>query len=201
MVEITAKNPYEAMLLARSHAINEYAMVEQQLCRLFSKLTETEPGVAALIFFKITNARVRLDIMNTLFKRKVPKEFRPFWNSLQTFTFELSKERNLIVHWVQKADWGVQPTQTPKTMPDDSILATANLYWQNENSPTKSVEDVLAFADRCKFASLMLGMFLFSMDDLRDERLAEWREICSKAIVYPPTDPEVQFEPSVWRRS
>lgn len=199
-MEITTKNPYEAMLLARSHAIDEYAMVEQQLCRLFTRLSETEPGVAALIFFKISNARARLDIMDKLFKRKMSAEFRPFWNSLTKFAFSLSAERNQIVHWVQKTDWGVQPSKTPNTVPDDSTLSGANLYWQDENSPTKSVDDVLAFADQCKFASLNISMLISVLDGHHDDKLQKWRDICLQPMLYPPTDSEVAITPSVWHR-
>ena len=199
-VEIKTKDPYEAMMLARSHAIDNYAMVEQMLCRLFERLSGTEPGVAAEIFFKISNARVRLDIMHNLIKRKKPAEFRLFWNSLKKFAIKLSNERNQIVHWVQNADWGIILSKEEKDFPDDSRLSGANIYWQNKNSPTKSVEDVLDFADRCRYASTRIGMFVSVMDgDLNHEPKALLESFLAP-LEYPPIDSEFAVTPSKWIR-
>jgi hypothetical protein len=61
--------------IERAKAIEAYAKLEQALCSLFAAWLNIKPEIAALVFFKITNASARLDILDLLFEKQSKSEY------------------------------------------------------------------------------------------------------------------------------
>jgi hypothetical protein len=49
----------------RARAINEYANVEQSLCRLFVVPLGTDLQLGAIVFYRITNSRSAIKLLRT----------------------------------------------------------------------------------------------------------------------------------------
>ncbi len=87
--------------IARGRAIQSYAMLESDLCVLFTSLLETRQDLAGIVFFKITSARYRNLIVEKLIKRHYGSEYNHFWNSIKKLLVKADQRRNEIVHWTE----------------------------------------------------------------------------------------------------
>jgi hypothetical protein len=63
--------------VARALAIESYAQLETQICFLFGSLLETTDDKASAVFFRITNARSRNEMLEELLRKTHPT-FMPF---------------------------------------------------------------------------------------------------------------------------
>jgi hypothetical protein len=95
---------------ARGKAIQAYATLEQSLASLLAFLSDTDPVVAATIFFKVSSADSRCKILEKLFRRKFQDRYNLFRNTLFDQLRPTDHERNSIVHWnaVAAFDGGTQ---------------------------------------------------------------------------------------------
>ncbi|MBZ0218057.1 MAG: hypothetical protein K8F25_15985, partial [Fimbriimonadaceae bacterium] len=93
--------------IARSSAIQQYATLEQSLCQLFSSLLGTPQNLGAIVFFKITAARYRLEIIEKLIKKTGKTEYLEFWGGVQSECNKLDNTRNNIIHWNISTDLNV----------------------------------------------------------------------------------------------
>src|SRR4051794_30862433 len=95
----TAAFESDDFLVVRAAAIQSYADLEQGTCRLFAHLTGLSDRVAGIIFFKLSNARSRLAILERLKRLKYGNTFSLYFNSLTKEIQRLDGTRNNIVHW------------------------------------------------------------------------------------------------------
>jgi hypothetical protein len=99
--------------IARADAIQSYTGLEQTLCELFSYLSDTNPAVAGTIFFRLTNASSRSDILHKLMRMKHGDEYRLFFNSVLKLVRLMDGIRNEIIHWHMLGFGGEGPDGKP----------------------------------------------------------------------------------------
>jgi RecB family exonuclease len=89
----------DVFLVARANAIQAYAKLEFSLSIVFSRLLGTQPDIAGLVFFRITNTYQRNGILEDLKKHRFGNEYNLFWNSIMKIIRQIDQRRNEIVHW------------------------------------------------------------------------------------------------------
>jgi hypothetical protein len=96
-------------LVLRSLAIEQYATLEQALCRLFADLMRAPLDRMAIVFFRINNARSRNYFLQQLLEKEHGDKYNLYWNGkrpgynnvpgLIGSIRYLDGTRNKIVHW------------------------------------------------------------------------------------------------------
>jgi hypothetical protein len=101
--------------IARALAIEAYAALESALVVLFARLLDTTNDKAAIIFFKITNANARNEILGGLLEETHQSKYHTYWHGqagaqgqkkitgLLALIPQLDQQRNFIVHWHQSS--------------------------------------------------------------------------------------------------
>ncbi len=178
-------------LLARGRAVESYALFEQSLASLYAGLMGILPAYAGITFFRISNARSRLAILERLLEKRHGATYDIFWTSISGKLQALADERNRIVHWTSVAEIGLhgggqQPTRL-------STLAPPNIWDRTVNTPKIVIEDLFDFILKCDYYSRLINLFWLltsgEMERLQThnpEVIATWREIFQKQVVYPP---------------
>jgi hypothetical protein len=172
----------------RAMAIQSYALFEQALGDLFAGLSDTNPIVAGIIFFRL-NASTRSPILEKLFRHKFHSQYNLFRNSLIKALRPLEGERNEIVHW------NVTNQITPNddgTMTGTLYLEAPSLWTPDENVRRWGIDDLRAFQPKCAFFAGVVRMFS-SIVIYRREFYGfppnfsdAWRDIFQQPLVYPP---------------
>jgi hypothetical protein len=180
---------------ARGRAIQGYASLEQALCAILSLCTDTKFDVAAAIFYKITAARARNDIVAKLLKKKFGGTYNLFWNSIfARLKGHLDTQRNNIVHWSALATIGSDEHDQMKV---EVCLKPAS-YWDDPNGEFErlTAADMEAFEDECDFWARLIGQFgtimSGSLDHVADFDKAPWLAIFQQPLAYPPPDSHPQ---------
>lgn len=179
MATVSFKGSADQIATLRGRAINTYAGLEQFLCNAFIRFGEMEPEVASIIFFKITNARSRNEILDKLKKRAWKDQYNIFWNSLVKEINQIDGKRNEIVHW---------HTRTNLSGDKDKLVSSFGLQPGSlySESPPKTAEDLEEFIVRCGRCADALNMFTMALYDL-PQILAQppWPEIFQLPLTYP----------------
>lgn len=169
----------------RAKAIQSYASLEQSLCGLLASLGNIDPEVAGIIFFKISSADSRNKIIEKLFKRSHKGQYNLFINSLITQLRPIDLKRNEIVHW-NTAQNVSGPSQSDWSL----SLIPPNFWVRDENSPSITIQDLVAFANKCSFYSRLINMLSLVLDPRHQESAASiretWLEVFAQPITYPP---------------
>ncbi|WP_425069044.1 hypothetical protein [Reyranella sp.] len=166
----------------RGHAIQAYATLEQALCSLMAQFGNMAPRTAGTIFFRISNTRTRLRIVEELMKASVGNPYPDFWKQVQSLVGGLDGQRNEIVHWhtVQ----GVHVTEKGGTL-TGLTLAPPNFWAQSPAAHT--VETMKDFVQKCAFTSSLLNMYgSLLAGHLSGDAEKTWRGIFLQPVVYPP---------------
>ena len=184
--DVARKASEDQFWALRGHAIQAYASLEQSLCRLLAYLGAMSGEVAALIFFRITSTQARNTILEKLFRYKFGDKFNLFRNSLISQLRPIDTERNEIVHWNTVNNVGVG--EGGLSTISVTLRPPAFIYNIN-NSPEKTVDDLIEFMQKCSFYERLLNMFIPTTDDSYDmpgfDKIP-WLSIFSQPIVYPP---------------
>ncbi len=182
---------------ARGRAIQGYAGLEQALCGIFSLCTGTTFDVAATIFFKISAARSRNEIIKKLIRKRFGATYNLFWNSVwDRLRKHLDTRRNEIVHWSALATVG---SDEHGQMTVELCLKPAS-YWDDPlgDFPRLSAGDMLAFEDECDFYARIIGQFGTTMSGALDASesfdKAPWLAIFQQPLSYPPPNTHPQFQ-------
>lgn len=170
----------------RGFAMTYYATLEQSLCGLFAALSDTTPNTAATIFFKITNTRSRMTILDKLFKAKV-RGYRAFWNSVSKEVGQLDQKRNEIVHWAVSVDIS---DGRPGLEGRRFVLIPPNFWSDASESPELDDEALMVFMDRCDVFARALNMFVLAcLTQPSEPVLQSWRDTCLEPLKHPiPAD-------------
>ena len=169
--------------IARSSAIQQYATLEQSLCQLFSSLLGTAQNLGAIVFFKITAARFRLEIIEKLIKKTGKIEYLEYWKGVQVGCNKLDNTRNNIIHWNISTDLNLTEAGTEVT----AVSLIAPNFWDFDMSGAVTLEKLANFASEADFISRSLNIFHSHVFGGLDQGDA-WREIFRKPLVYPPQE-------------
>jgi hypothetical protein len=198
--------PPDTFWILRGKAIQQYAVLEQSLCRLFGTLAGISPGVAAIIFFKITSNDSRMAILEKLLTnkhelgtccrdasqtcifrvQKAGPEAPSFWTSFAKAIRTNDLQRNEIVHWI-----AAPHNLFVESKPNEWVLAPMNLTgWgmSGESVLPYNADRIFAFTEKCKFLGdlcLWISRFLDRQSRWTDEKRNTWLEIFQRPIIDP----------------
>lgn len=162
----------------RGFGIAQYAYYEEALCTLYAHLLGVTPAVAGITFFRINNARARVDILEKLLSHAHGLKYRRFWASMKSGLRRLDETRNRVVHWTTI----VTHAETPVVS-----LNPPNHWDANENTPSMLIEDLAAFADECQFFCNTLAYFTYHLEG-KSFVTAAWAEVFEQSVQYPPPE-------------
>lgn len=210
MPQFETDDPGIAILVARANAFSAYSSFENSLCESFAKLTGMDRDVAGLIFYKINNYRTRDTIIEKLIRRRFNKVYNASWSSIFRLSKQLSDRRNELAHWQERASVSIEDGILNIDVADDVVLVPPNMWWQSENTPTRSINDIFETANALDYLGRTIGMFnLLLMDGLlisehvisgRLDAVNTWHKRFLEPIPYPPPeDHPLHMNPSVWR--
>ena len=189
------------LMLARATALEAYAGVEQSLSMLLGVALGTDTQSAAIVFFRITNAKSRNQIIEALLQKRFGSEFDAFWfgipntpqkRGLMTLVNQLDSRRNEIIHWHTVTEINVD-TDPPTAI---AALGPPN-FWQGSASRI-DVAELREFIQRADFVSRAINMFSIHHGQFENPSplTDAWREIYRQPCVYPPasTHPLARIE-------
>lgn len=178
--------PATRPVLARAHAIDAYARLENWLCLLLARLLGVDAKIAGIIIYRIANARSRLAVLEALIKESHGREYSTFWNSLARELKKVDDTRNQIVHWhTQTVAIGEHiPTEPRKTK---TVLVPANVHARDDNTPVLGEDEINAFIKHADFIGQLIAHFQAYLGGQYPEPLrSTLRQIFHEPIVYPP---------------
>lgn len=146
------------------------------MCCLFAHLMGIPLSLAGIPFFRLNNARARLDIIDRLLKKKCGTTYKVFWASVKAQLKQLDEQRNKIVHWTTVVTHYDQPVVS---------LIPPNHWDADENTPSLSESDIGEFASRCTFYCNTLSYFLYHLEG-KPFVSEQWAEVFQQPVVYPP---------------
>lgn len=181
------------LMLARSRALEVYAGLEQSLCMLLSVTLRTDMSSAAIIFFRVANAKSRNQILESLIKKRYDGAFNDFWfgvpgtpnkRGLMSLVRDLDSKRNEIVHWhtMTSIDVGSNPpTRTASLVPPN--------FWQGQSSQI-TIGDIGEFCRKADFTSRSTTMFCAHHGGFENPSpITEiWHRIYQRPCTYPPAN-------------
>lgn len=151
------------LLIERARAINAYASIETALSTLLAQLLGTDDESAAIVFFRLPNARSRNAIIEALLKKRHQATYDIYWNGvpktadnrgLFDLIRELDQRRNEIIHW---------HTSNYIRIEDGGVVAEAQLtppnFWTRSDHPRLTDNDLRAFSAKADFVSRSVVMF------------------------------------------
>lgn len=136
---------------ARADAINAYAGLELELCRLFGLLTKIESDTAHLIFFRIVNYRARNAIVGDIIKKEFGKTYQVYWRSMFKMIGRLDQKRNAIVHW-----------HIGGSLKDERIIPALRSpleSFPSLESPGLRYEEIAEFTEQARFVAVSIFFF------------------------------------------
>ena len=188
----------------RGKAVHAYANLEQALCRIFSLVSNTTPWVSATIFFRITNARARNDILGKLIRRHFSNgAFNKFWDSILEAMSTIDRQRNEIVHWGTQTKLTITSPRDGNTraqLSSPAVILRPPRFWADfgDTHPQITTDDLTAFITKCEFYSLNINVFAAmngsktSPYKIPSGEEQPWRDIFGKSLVYlPQTDTQL----------
>ena len=172
---------FVTFMVARATAIEQYAMVEHSLARLFAYLMGTSQELASVPFFKMNNARARLIMLEQLLKKKHGSTYNIFWNSLVKHLRPIDDKRNSIVHWV------VAQSLTRSNKPYYFLVGN---NWPHVNQEADGIyrDDLYDYILQCYFFFNLIYNFHWVISGSPKKIDPSWPEICQQPIVYPPPE-------------
>ena len=171
-------------LVLRSLAIEQYANIEQALCRLFSDLMQAPLDRIAIVFFRINNTRSRNSFLQQLLKKEHGDKYDLYWHGKQPghnnvlgmmgLINYLDDTRNKIVHWnlISSIDFSTTPPSTKET------LAAPNYFNLGPNSERIDKNIISDFIQKANFVSRSINMFSITFKTslaVPDSECESWR--------------------------
>ena len=177
-------------MIARAEAIEAYSRLEQILCEAFAYFGDMSNHTAGTIFFRISAARSRREMLDKLKVQKAGVGYSPYWNSILGLLAPLEDERNKVVHWaLAVAIYVNMGTQEHRFY---TMLKTPNFWSWTDKTPELFQEDLEIFAGRCQLVGESVRHFLALLSGKLDGAERDtWREICQQPLTYqlPPDHP------------
>jgi hypothetical protein len=175
---------FDQFLILRAQAIGGYSDLEQAFCSCLAHFAGTSGLVAATIYFRVSAARSRSEIIDKLKRQKLGVIFTGYWDSALALGRQLDEDRNKIVHWSVAAAIFHSEDDKPYF---DVALKPPNYWVWSEGSDEIFSEELDRFSARCEFLCRSLLMLLDFLDGKIEGPAHEtWREIFQQQLVYPP---------------
>jgi hypothetical protein len=167
----------------RGLAIEAYAGLEHSLCHLLSLASGTTYDVAAVIFFKITSADARNQILKILIKKKFGTSGNLFWNSYFKELNQIDRRRNEIVHWSAITELG-----GPHSGGWRVVLQPGNSQTNTgANRVILTIDDLRAFIAKSDVYARLSNVFVNGHLFPEDWK-GPWPEVFKQKFDYPPAD-------------
>ena len=174
------------MQVARSKSIEAYSSLEQSLAKLLALCVPCDSETAGTIFFRISNTRSRMAIITALLKKRYGSGHSLFWNSAEKLIRVTDNARNNVIHWQTIVNIGHDV---------EVNLAPPNIWGHNDDTPSLSISDLDAFAERCHFISGTLNVFLlFLLGKLSPETHGSWHDTFRQPLDYPIPEAHPLFQ-------
>ncbi len=192
MVTYPLLDPQHALIFARAEALENYVLVEQSICDTFIKLSGATNEAGSLIFFKLNNARTRVQILEKLLKPKFYPEYKLFWRSALAAVRQLDETRNQVVHWQTTCKSRIKGGTLDLTAaPEDAWLNPPTHWWGHRNDTKLTANEIFLFVSRCQFVSRHINLFnmIFggkSHIESFGETFEAWRKRFLQSIPDPP---------------
>lgn len=184
-----ADNAAEFLIL-RAEAIGAYANIEQSLASLLADLLGSDRESAAIVFFRVTNAKSRSQIIEALLPKKFGSKFDHFWKGIPNTPHKkgllnllngLDQERNRVVHWHVATEIDVDNgTHVISLRPPN--------FWSSKDTKPIDEKRLRLFIEMCSFAERSINMFSAHHGDHQNPVPVTdvWRATYQKPCVYPP---------------
>ena len=171
--------------VSRAAAIQAYAKLEQALCSLFALLLAVGAPEAGIVFFKIVNAKSRLDIIEKLKKRKLGGANNLYFNSLLSGLKQLDGRRNQLVHWHEHFAIRMEDGAAYKP----ATLEPPNFWIHDENTVPLTHADLIDFAYEADFYTRATNTFTWHHEPQGELAQDEpWLSILARPLAYPPPE-------------
>jgi hypothetical protein len=172
----------------RGKAIQSYASLEQSLARLFSALAGTNQKIGGTIFFRISSADTRRNLIDKLFQQRFHQQYNLFRNSLIKQLKPIDNERNEIVHWNVVNNVGTD--LSGKTTSRLTLMPPAT--FPSPTAASKDANQMMVFSKKCEFYAALSGFFpIIAMEGFTETPISDadkkpWLDAYSRPIEYPP---------------
>jgi len=170
-------------MLARAHAVEQYASVEVELAQLCAHLMGVTPDVSGVMFYRMNNARSRLSVIEKLLKKRHSTKYNLFWNSLHKQLNPIDEFRNRVVHSSVK--------KTVCSYPGTNGIPWTSLMppnWTDTNEHTEEIfrDDLYRFILKCHFFMQLILWFRMSLEGVEKASTPTWLQIFLEPVAYPP---------------
>jgi hypothetical protein len=148
----------------------------------------------------------RLDIISQLMKIKYSSKYAKFWNSAREQIKTTNGQRNRIVHWIAISQRLIllEVLGDPRT-----FLKHPTFWYAGENEQEVTLDDIIAFSEKCDCYSRVLQVFSYLIeparqhgDKLDPDTIAAWKKVFQAKLEYPlppnsqlPPDPVLPQRP------
>lgn len=184
--DLRAKAETDPAWAIRGRAIQAYASLEQALFALFVQLTNMQPDIAGVIFFKITSSQARNAIIDKLQRKIHGGKYALFWNSYILQLRQIDTKRNELVHWNAVNNVHID---SELNYVHSVYLAPPNSWGLNKDSPVITAEDMIEFIEKCRIYSRLCSEFVnLIYDKIPPDILLAWRDTFQQPVVYPLPD-------------
>lgn len=212
MADQPPQSPHDKLLIARAKAIQAYAVLEQSLGKLFAYLLGVPEDYAGIVFFRITSARNRNQIVEHLLDKKFESAYDAYWHGLPgspgnpktggllSIIRQLDDTRNQVVHWQTMTSVG-GAEQT-------SYLIRPNLWEYITDRQSLTIAQIDEFSAKTDFAARSVNIFwwysdpnFISRSGLSEADAQPWLDIIRRPCTYPisnthPLSPNYVEQPS-----
>jgi hypothetical protein len=192
-VDINAVRKAGKLQLARAEAIEAYARFESCLSILFGFLLGTPSLKSSVIFYKITNANNRNQIIESLIKIEHGDKYKVYWHGeaksggksgLFKLIYQLDQTRNEIIHWTVHRTIATTElnAQIEKLVPPNSFR------FQNVGKAI-SIAELNNFIAKANFVSgSVLNFAINTAKGIQVHGSARdpWLPILQQPVTYPP---------------
>jgi hypothetical protein len=192
-VDINAVRKAGKLQLARAEAIEAYARFENCLSILFGLLLGTPSPKSSVIFYKITSANNRNQIIESLIKIEHGDKYKVNWHGdgksggksgLFKLIYQLDQTRNELIHWTV-----VRTIATTELNAQIEKLVPPNMFRFQNIGKTISIAELNNFIAKANFVS---GSVLnFAINTAKAVRVPDsardpWLPIFQQPATYPP---------------
>jgi hypothetical protein len=172
---------FNSLMAWRGRAIEQHAQLDMSLMVALAHLLATTTDLAAIVYYKIQNARSRLSILEALMRKRHGTTHKNFWESHLKIIKAVDQTRNEIVHWIARGDIEFREGTQSTTY----CLAPA-AGWATGSSEAKTISDLEEFCVKCDFLARLTNIFIGQISGQTTPRVEPWLSIFQQQSVYPP---------------
>jgi hypothetical protein len=182
----------EAFWAARGKAVQAFAILEQEMCRLYAYLEGLDFADAAELFFEETfhQGKRRQSLLKGM-RAKHGSRYDTFFESLIEHLRCVTNDRNKVVHW--HSTWNFVSVGHAELAPVVRLRDPKDLdvrVQRTEPRPSDiGIAELKEFIDRCNFFSLLTSLFIGIISgsvSTSFNAYASWAKPFDEEVTYPP---------------